>query len=204
LNRPQSESIDQLSNIREELRTNLASLFLAKELNLPYDLNYHVGYTGAWSQLLKEEPGELFEAADDAQKIVDKILGFEKKAERKQEVVAETSRETGTENENAAGQQNDTAVMPDTKHNPEKLTKGEIIPHNGTEFKVLAELKNKVYQMQDTSDGRKFKMSSKDALYSQLLEAKNNSQEIVMNHEAEQDDLHLDGEEDAITFSMAL
>jgi len=58
--------------------------------------------------------------------------------------------------------------------------------------------------MQDTSDGRKFKMSSKDALFTQLLEARNNSQEIAMHHEAEEDDLHLDREEDAITFSMAL
>ncbi len=204
LNRPQKASIDQLSNIREELRTNLASLFLAKELNLPFDLNYHVGYMNSWSLLLKDEPLELFDAVDDAQKIVDKVLGFEKKAERKQEAGAEASQETGLQNETGAGQQPDPVIAPDIKYNPEKLTKGEIIPHNGTEFKVLAELKNKVYQMQDTSDGRKFKMSSKDALYNQLLEAKNNSQEIVMNREAEEDELHLDREEDAITFSMAL
>ncbi|MDR3564483.1 MAG: zincin-like metallopeptidase domain-containing protein, partial [Negativicutes bacterium] len=56
--------------VSEELRTNLASLFLSKELNLPYDLNEHVGYLNSWSVLLKEEPGELFKAASDAQKIV--------------------------------------------------------------------------------------------------------------------------------------
>jgi hypothetical protein len=61
-----------------------------------------------------------------------------------------------------------------------KLNKGEVIPYDGKDFKVISELKNKVYQMQDLSDGRKFKMSSKDALFNHLLEARNTSQEMVM------------------------
>ena len=64
-----------------------------------------------------------------------------------------------------------------------KLSKGEVIPYDGKDFKVLGELKNKVYNMQDLSDGRKFKMSSKDALFSNLLEARNSSQERVMTVE---------------------
>lgn len=179
LNRPQDTSIDQVAHIREELRTNLASLFLSKELNLPYELNDHVGYISSWAQILKDEPDELFKAARDAQKIVDHILVFEKKIEL--EAVVETAQDM----EN--GQDADAQAEQDTvKYNADKLTKGEVIPHNGTEFKVLAELKNKVYQMQDLGDKRKFKMGSDSGLFAALLEARNNSQEVVINHNVEQ------------------
>jgi antirestriction protein ArdC len=172
LNRPLEGSADQAVMIREELRTNLASLFLSKELNLPYNLNEHVGYVNSWAQILKEDPAELFKAASDAQKIVDHVLGFEQKIEEKQEVA-----EDNVLDNNTAPQVSDAVKEQVADFNAEKLNKGEIIPHNGTEFKVLAELKNKVYQMQDLGSERKFKMSSKDELFTALLEARNNSQE---------------------------
>ncbi|HZY39726.1 MAG TPA: zincin-like metallopeptidase domain-containing protein [Mucilaginibacter sp.] len=175
LNQSQEGAVDQTANSKLELRTNLASLFLSKELNLPYDLNYHVSYVNSWAQIMKEDPAELFKAADDAQKITDRIMGFEQKVEEKQEVQQE--------------HQNDAVVniqpSSETAFNPDKLNKGEIIPYDGKDFKVVAELKNKVYQMQDLSDNRKFKMSSKDALFTNLLEARNYSQENVVSRENE-------------------
>jgi hypothetical protein len=148
-------------------------VFLSKELNLPYDLNDHVGYVNSWAAVLKEEPAEMFKAASDAQKIVDHILGFEQKIEEKQEVASEKGMDSGLDKDAPV-----TADV-DTSFDRTKLNKGEIIPHNGTEFKVVAELKNKVYQMQDLGSERKFKMSSKDTLFTELLEARNNSQERV-------------------------
>jgi antirestriction protein ArdC len=187
LNRPHESSQDQLTNLREELRTNIASLFLSKELNLPFELNYHEAYINSWSALLKNEPGELFKAADDAQKMVDYIMAYEKQIEQKQDVSQDKSLETGNEVSGAAV---DMPVAAD------KLNKGEIIPHNGTEFKVLAELKNNVYQMQDLApNGRKFKMSSNDELFKVLLDAKNNSQERVAVRENENDAAYAAGEE---------
>jgi len=70
------------SGIKDALKTNIASLFMSAQLNLPFDLGDHVGYTASWSQLIKEQPSELFKAANDAQKIADQILGFEKKKEQ--------------------------------------------------------------------------------------------------------------------------
>ena len=159
LNRPVEGGADQSLMAREELRTNLASFFLSKELNLPYDLNDHIGYLNSWSQLLKEEPAELFKAASDAQKIIDHIMAFEQKVEEKLEVVHE--------NEVTEGKQQSGGDL--QKFNPQRLSKGEVIPHNGTEFKVLAELKNNVYQMQDLADNRKFKMSPKSGLFASLI-----------------------------------
>lgn len=174
LSQPQEGAMDQATNSRLELRTNLASLFLSKELNLPYDLNYHAGYTNSWAQVMKEEPGELFNAADDAQKIVDHIMRFEQQIEQKHENQQEEENNAIVEKQ----------PVDETAFNPEKLNKGEIIPYDGKEFKVVAELKNKVYQMQDLSDNRKFKMSSKDALFTSLLEARNYTQENVIGHDA--------------------
>jgi antirestriction protein ArdC len=170
------------STVREELRTNLASLFLSKELNLPFELNYHDGYLNAWSQVIKEEPAELFKAASDAQKIVDKVMGFEQKIEVQQEAGAEEEIETGQQQDEAGQAAGHLAETP--KFSPDKLTKGEVIPYNGTEFKVVSELKNKVYNMQNLGSGQKFKMSSKDELYNSLLNAKNYSQERANGIEA--------------------
>lgn len=174
LNRPLVGEAGEFVMIREELRTNLASLLLSKELNLPYDLNYHEGFVNSWAQVLKDEPAELFKAASDAQKIVDHILGFEQQIEEKQEV----DQTQQSENANEIGTATETHI--DTpKIDPTKLTEGEVIPHNGTEFKVIKVQKNNVYQMQDLGSERKFKMSSKDVLFNELLDARNNSQEVA-------------------------
>jgi len=170
LDRPQAGN-DPGGMISEELRTNLASLFLSKELNLPYGLNDHVGYVQSWSVMMKEDPAELFKAASDAQKIVDKILGFEQQIEEKQEV--EQTQQSETEIGRVAENQIDTPNIDLTK-----LTEGEVIPHNGTEFKVVKAQKNNVYQMQDLGSERKFKMISKDVLFNELLDARNNSQTV--------------------------
>jgi antirestriction protein ArdC len=172
LNRPLVGEAGEFVMIREELRTNLASLLLSKELNLPYDLNYHQGFVNSWAQVLKEEPSELFKAASDAQKIVDHILGFEQQIEEKQET--KQTRQSETEMGTVAETQIDTP-----KIDPTKLTEGEVIPHNGTEFKVTKVQKNNVYQMQDLGSERKFKMSSKDVLFNELLDVRNNSQEVA-------------------------
>jgi len=203
LNRPLEGSADQSMTIREELRTNLASVFLSKELNLPYALNDHVGYVNSWAAILKDEPAELFKASSDAQKIVDHILGFEHKIEEKLEVAAEKEVMVGA----AVAQDVPLAADVDTTFDRTKLHKGEVIPHNGTEFKVVAELKNKVYQMQDMGSERKFKMSSKDALFTELLEARNNSQEIstgIDNTVEEEFDREVDAVEEYISDNIQI
>jgi antirestriction protein ArdC len=154
--------------VGEELRTNMASLFISKELNLPYDLNEHVGYLNSWSVMLKEEPGELFKAASDAQKIVDQVMGLEKKVELQQETATDEHIENSAANELSAQQQEEPA-----QSNPKKLEKGDVIAYKGKEYTVLSEQKNKILQIQD-STGDKMRLSPKNGLYASLLHAKNN------------------------------
>jgi antirestriction protein ArdC len=163
---------------KEELRVNLAAILITAELDLPYELGFYSAYTEPWSKLLKDEPNELFKAMADAQKIANYVLNFGRQAEKKQEA--------GVSSE------------------PQKLAKGDVILYNDIQYKVKAELKNKVYQMEDLSDGRKFKMSSKDNLYGSLLEAKYNPMELARDRDLEEFERELDTPEDAITFKMAM
>jgi hypothetical protein len=196
LDRPQIGN-DPGGMISEELRTNLASLFLSKELNLPYDLNDHVGYVQSWAVIMKEDPSELFNATSDAQQIVDKVLGYEHQIEEK----LETGHSIQADQENEAGVAAN-AGIDQPKIDLTKLTENEVIPYNSTEFKVMKVQKNNVYQMQDLGSERKFKMSSKDELFGLLLDTRNNSQEVsrdrgntaeeIAHHETEAVEQYLD------------
>jgi antirestriction protein ArdC len=72
------------SGIADALKTNLAAIFISAELQLPYDIGDDIGYLDSWSQLIREKPAELFKAANDAQKVADHVIRFEKKKEQEQ------------------------------------------------------------------------------------------------------------------------
>jgi antirestriction protein ArdC len=148
------------NHIREELRTNIASLLIGAELNLSHDYGDHHDFFDSWLGLIKDKPAELFKAAADAQKMADYVLAFEQVREVKEEI-------------------NQTVNIPD------KLAKGDVVAYKGKEYKVTAELKNNVLQMEE-STGRKFKLSAKDGLYASLVSARNNPQEQAETLETEQ------------------
>jgi len=133
------------SSIKNALKTNIAALFISAELQIPFDIGDHTGYTQSWQQLLKEEPAELFKSANDAQKIAGKVMGLEKKRFNEQEAT-------------------------------KALNKGDVIAYKGDTIKVLAILKGKTAQVEN-SDGAKFKVGPKDGLYTALVAAKNNTPE---------------------------
>jgi antirestriction protein ArdC len=60
---------------KEELRAELASLFIAAETGIPHDPKSHAAYVGSWIQALKEDKNEIFRAAHDASAAADYILG---------------------------------------------------------------------------------------------------------------------------------
>jgi antirestriction protein ArdC len=163
LNEPLKEqTIDAETRLKIELKATLASIFMSAELNLPFDPQEHSNYMDRFANLLKENPGELFKAAADAQKIADFVLKYENGVEAKVQ-----------------------AALP--KKNADHLNKGDIIFYNEIRYEVLAELKNKVYQMQDLESGQKFKMGPKTGLYPKLLEARNNPQEKAVSATIEKD-----------------
>lgn len=62
---------------REELRAELASLFLAAERGIPYQAKSAAAYLKSWIGALKDDKNELFHAAGDAQRATDYLLALE-------------------------------------------------------------------------------------------------------------------------------
>lgn len=68
-----------LAYAREELRAELASVFMSSDLNLKLDIQNHSAYLGNYLQILNNDYNEFFSAVSDAQKISNHVLGFEKR-----------------------------------------------------------------------------------------------------------------------------
>ena len=63
---------------REELRAELASVFLAAERGIPHDPASHASYVGSWVKALREDKNEIFRAAHDASAAADYLLALER------------------------------------------------------------------------------------------------------------------------------
>lgn len=63
---------------REELRAELASVFLAAERGIPHDPEQHAAYVGSWIKSLRQDKNEIFRAAHDASAATDYLLALER------------------------------------------------------------------------------------------------------------------------------
>src|SRR3954451_12763445 len=63
---------------KEELRAELASVFIAAERGIPHDPEQHASYVNSWIKALKEDKHEIFRAAHDASKATDFLLSLER------------------------------------------------------------------------------------------------------------------------------
>ena len=82
---------------KEELRAELASVFIAAEKGIRHDPESHAAYVGSWITALKQDKHEIFRAAHDASKATDFLLGLERDTSIADQAVGagpETSSET--------------------------------------------------------------------------------------------------------------
>ena len=91
---------------KEELRAELASVFLAAERGIPHNPEQHAAYVQGWIKVLKDDKNEIFRAAKDAGLASDYILGLERQRELQP---AERERDRQDEDRNQAGVQNGAA-----------------------------------------------------------------------------------------------
>jgi antirestriction protein ArdC len=63
---------------KEELRAELASVFLAAQRGIPHNPEQHAAYVNSWIGALKRDKNEIFRAAHDASKATDFILALER------------------------------------------------------------------------------------------------------------------------------
>lgn len=81
LNRPtlsESYQFGDINYAKEELRAELASVFLAAERGIPHDPEQHAAYVGSWIRTLRNDKNEIFRAAHDASAATDFLLALER------------------------------------------------------------------------------------------------------------------------------
>ncbi len=74
----ESHSFGDEMYAREELRAELASIFLAAERGVPHDPANHAAYVASWIKALRDDKNEIFRAAMDAHRAVDFLLTLER------------------------------------------------------------------------------------------------------------------------------
>jgi antirestriction protein ArdC len=63
---------------KEELRAELASVFLSAQRGIPHDPEQHAAYVNSWIGALRRDKNEIFRAAHDASKATDFILALDR------------------------------------------------------------------------------------------------------------------------------
>lgn len=74
---------------KEELRAELASVFLAAQRGIPHDPEQHAAYVNSWIGALRRDKNEIFRAAHDASKATDFILALERDKSIGEQVLAD-------------------------------------------------------------------------------------------------------------------
>lgn len=77
-----SRSFGDPNYAREELRAELASLFLSAQRGIPHDPEQHAAYVGSWIEALRKDKNEIFRASKDAAAATDYLLERELQLER--------------------------------------------------------------------------------------------------------------------------
>ena len=67
---------------KEELRAEMASVYLSMETGLPFDPTNHAAYTQNWLSVLKKDKNEFFKAAKDAEAITNYVLDLVRSNEK--------------------------------------------------------------------------------------------------------------------------
>lgn len=82
---------------QEELRAELASVFLAAERGIPHNPEQHAAYVGSWINTLRNDKNEIFRAAKDANRAADFLLSLEREKSIAEEELATEPATVGVE-----------------------------------------------------------------------------------------------------------
>ena len=123
---------------KEELRAELASVFLAAERGIPHNPEQHAAYVKSWIKALSEDKNEIFRAAKDAHRAADYLLDLERGKqlrtetsehvaafERSAGTVTITEKESGTEHREPAASKGVAKIEP-LLIKIEKILDGEV------------------------------------------------------------------------------
>ena len=87
------EGFDSPHYAREELRAEISSMMTGDRLRLGHDPSRRAAYVGSWIQSLRDDPREIYRAAQDAQVMSDYVLDRTREKAPGREAEAATGRE---------------------------------------------------------------------------------------------------------------
>jgi len=85
LARDMSGGFGSINYAKEELRAEISSMMVGRELNIGHDPGQHAAYVKSWVSVLKDDPKEILRAAADAEKIRNMVMNYARDLERQQE-----------------------------------------------------------------------------------------------------------------------
>jgi Antirestriction protein len=87
LKRDMSGRFGTKSYAKEELRAEMASVYLSMETGIPFDPTNHAAYTQSWLSALKNDKNEFFKAAKDAEVIAGYVLDLAREQDKSKETI---------------------------------------------------------------------------------------------------------------------
>jgi hypothetical protein len=127
LNRPtlnESYRFGDQNYAREELRAELASVFLAAERGIPHDPANHAAYAASWIKALRDDKNEIFRAAHDASRATEFLLALERDKSVGESLVISPEAAADELEQETAQIQSDLTTEPDL--NPAALERDEV------------------------------------------------------------------------------
>lgn len=88
LDRDLAHSFGSEGYAKEELRAEISSMMIARELGVGHDPGQHASYVESWVKVLQDDPSEIFKAAKDADKITAFVMEFDLEKENQSEVTS--------------------------------------------------------------------------------------------------------------------
>jgi antirestriction protein ArdC len=93
----ESYRFGDLNYAKEELRAELASVFLMAERGVPHDPDRHAAYVSCWLEALRQDKHEIFRAARDAHRAADLLIALEVEPSFEKALASVNSTRTGGE-----------------------------------------------------------------------------------------------------------
>lgn len=138
---------------KEELRAELASMFIGAEMQLGANFEQHASYLESWVSILEDAPMEIHCAASDAEKIFDFLIAIEQKL--------------------SLSQQNSPMMnVLDTASEKSFLSTGDEITYRDSLYRIEGHMKQGRIRVGQEPSGVRFTMSTSDPLYTALLDIK--------------------------------
>lgn len=134
---------------REELRAELASVFLAAERGIPHHPTKHAAYVGSWIKALRDDKNEIFRAAQDASRATEFLLSLERDKTIAQDLADLPDASAALMEQETARLRSDLESEPNTSINPIP----DLVTHETGDSVARFEPKDGVAKIHDNATG---------------------------------------------------